>query len=224
MAHDANNVLMAVMRAAEMLTAGEAPVVQLAATILDGCSRLTAMVRHLMGLSGGARQTFVDVNDVIAPLVPSLRCLAARQRTFTTRLDLRLPPVRIRPIDLERAVLNLLSNARDATSGGGRISLSTSLVCTNSNDSVDVPRGRWVLVEVQDNGSGVDEAMLARAFEPYFTTKPPHCGTGLGLTSVLLVVRAASGHVRIHSRPGEGTRVQLWLPVPATAALEEGLS
>ncbi len=109
-------------------------------------------------------------------------------------------------------MLNLVANARDAMPGGGGVLVSTSGASSPPDGATDVPGRRWVLLEVQDGGVGMDAATLACAFDPFFTTKPDGRGTGLGLTSVWRANRAASGEVRIRSQPGNGTVVQAWLP------------
>jgi signal transduction histidine kinase len=118
------------------------------------------------------------------------------------------------PSDLERIALNLVANARDALPCGGRVQLST--LCAHATLDGAAPTSDWVIFEVRDNGSGMDEATRARACEPFFTTKPGEHGTGLGLSGVATAARAAGGRVHIESELGEGTTVQVWLPASVT--------
>ncbi len=159
-----------------------------------------------------------NVNAVLGTLVPLLRTIAGVDVQVTTRLEEPLPLVMVDPLDLERLVINLVTNGRDAMPDGGRLTISTAVARVGPEDATDAPRGRWVLVEVEDGGCGIDEATRAQVFDPFFTTKPSGRGTGLGLTSVLRVVRGAAGHVRIRSVPGNGTRVSVFLPLVARAA------
>ncbi|CAM5793864.1 histidine kinase OS=Rhizobacter sp. Root404 OX=1736528 GN=ASC76_02730 PE=4 SV=1 [Rhizobacter fulvus] len=126
-----------------------------------------------------------------------------------------LPPVYVDPAQLELAVLNLVFNARDAMPNGGRIAIGATLhaAAANALDATD-----QVCLSVADNGSGMDELTKAKAFEPYFTTKPIGAGSGLGLAQVAAFVRQSEGHASIDSVPGRGTTVSLWLPVAAADA------
>jgi signal transduction histidine kinase len=218
--HDANNVLMAITSAADELAARSTPdLAPLADEVLDGCRRLTTLMRQVMATSRAAGPKGVDVNAVIGALTPTLRTVAGANVQVVTHFQDPLPPVHMDPVDLERSLLNLVANASDAMGGRGSLLLSTSSVWRGPDDADVTTEKPWVLVEVQDRGAGMDDATLARAFEPFFTTKPAGRGTGLGLPSVLRAVRGAGGQVRIESAPGQGTRVQLWLPAsPASTS------
>jgi signal transduction histidine kinase len=126
-----------------------------------------------------------------------------------------LPPVYVDPAQLELAVLNLVFNARDAMPNGGRIRI-TATRQRPAGDAADAPDN--VCLSVADNGAGMDEVTKARAFEPYFTTKPIGAGSGLGLAQVAAFVRQSEGQATIDSAPGRGTTVSLWLPVAAVDA------
>jgi PAS domain S-box-containing protein len=120
------------------------------------------------------------------------------------------------PTQVHQVLLNLCVNARDAMPGGGRISL------TASNREVDaqyavmsrgIPAGRYVLLEVADSGSGIPPEIIDRIFEPFFTTKELGRGTGLGLSTVLGIVRSHGGFVNVYSEPGRGTTFRVYLPI-----------
>jgi signal transduction histidine kinase len=205
-AHDARNAMVPMQFAADALLGLDAsPSAQLARVIADGCQRVGAMLRRISALHHGAGPQHVDANVLIADLTSTLRALAGDEMPLTTRLESPLPAVWIDPAELERAILNLVANARDASAPGGRIVVATSA-------RLMPPSVRWVVVEVEDTGAGMDDATLARAIEPFFTTKPAGQGTGLGLSSVARIARAAGGHVEIDSAPGRGTRAHIWLP------------
>ncbi len=115
---------------------------------------------------------------------------------------------------LEAALINLVVNARDAMPDGGRIALSAESVRLSLQDLVDAPDllpGDYVRIVVADTGTGMDAKTLAKAFEPFFTTKEVGKGTGLGLSQVYGFAKQAGGHVRIHSRPGQGTSIEILL-------------
>jgi signal transduction histidine kinase len=206
-AHDARNALVPMQFAADALLGLPAPPsMQLARVIADGCQRLGAMLRRISSLRHGTGPEHVDVDSLISDLTPTLRALAGEQAQLATRLESPLPTVWIDPAELERAILNLVANARDASAPDGRIVVAT---CARSMP----PNVRWVVVEVEDFGGGMDDATLARATEPFFTTKPDGAGTGLGLPSVARAARTAGGYVELESAPGRGTRARIWLPV-----------
>jgi signal transduction histidine kinase len=145
--------------------------------------------------------------------------LAAGAAVVTTRLEHPVTGAWIHPTDLERVLVNLVANARDAMTARGQIVISTQLVSVSPSEADGIAPGRWVVLAVEDDGCGMDEAALRRATEPFFTTKSPACGSGLGLASVARAVRAAGGHLRIESAPGAGTRVRIWLSPASTDTL-----
>ncbi|WP_410823754.1 response regulator [Methylobacterium oryzisoli] len=126
-----------------------------------------------------------------------------------------LPPIRIDTNQFELALLNLAVNARDAMPGGGTITLDGIA----AGEAPDLPPGAYVRIRVADTGAGMDDSTLAKATEPFFTTKGPGKGTGLGLSMVQGLMAQSGGALRLSSAPGRGTAVDLWLPAaPALAA------
>jgi len=122
---------------------------------------------------------------------------------------------------IEQAVMNLVVNARDAMSDGGRITIITDSLETKTEIQgtlETIPAGLWCYIEVRDEGSGIDPKNLSRIFEPFFTTKPPDQGTGLGLSMVATVVRQAGGHVIVNSKKGAGTSFRLLFPQAGIAS------
>jgi CheY-like chemotaxis protein len=113
---------------------------------------------------------------------------------------------------LELAIINLAVNARDAMPTGGAITIEVRETTVEEGET-DIPHGDYVCLSLIDTGEGMDEETLARATEPFFTTKGVGRGTGLGLSMVHGLAQQLSGQLRLKSRKGEGTTAELWLPV-----------
>src|SRR5206468_3170470 len=135
--------------------------------------------------------------------------------SIETRFPLKLPKVQADPNQLELALLNLAMNASDAMPEGGPLILSAR---EETSAGGAMPAGRYVCFSVIDAGTGMDEATLARATEPFFTTKGPGKGTGLGLSMVHGVAEQSGGRLVLQSHVGKGTTAELWLPVAQAIA------
>lgn len=125
------------------------------------------------------------------------------------------------PSDLEVVLLELVSNAADATAPGGRIAIRVrdeTLEAPPAGISPDVRPGRYSILEVEDDGPGVAQTDLPHIFEPFFTSRPSHEGRGLGLSVVYGIVASCGGSVLVDSAPGAGTRVRVYLPQSAVKA------
>ncbi len=222
-AHDFSHLAMAMGElAAELREGAPGPA---AAGELEALSRRAAtLCRRLLGMARGAGEAAPTPHDVaaaVAGLVPLLR----RLTPMRVRVEAAPGPAAwavVDPAQLELALVNLAVNARDAISGEGTITLSAAEVEAAEHAALragGVPPGRWVVISVADTGAGMDAATLARASEPFFTTKPPGEGTGLGLSLVQAMAAAAGGRVLLDSAPGRGTTARLVLPArrPAPA-------
>lgn len=187
--------------------------------------RATAMTREMLDFSR-RRQGGASLADV-AEVVDGVRRLVSPSLPAGVRLTMDLaedlPQVAVDPVLLERAVLNLVNNARDAVAGRGTITIRgvrDTLAAEGSERRADLlDRGQRpaVRLEVADDGAGMDQVTRARAFEPMFTTKPDGQGTGLGLPSVLGFVTAADGALHLATEPGEGTTVTMIVPADVPA-------
>jgi CheY-like chemotaxis protein len=132
---------------------------------------------------------------------------------ITTDFEPDLPPTRVDPNQLELALLNLALNGRDAMPLGGKLVISAHREHVLAGDVPGLAPGDYVCIAEQDTGHGMDEVTLKRATEPFFTSKGAGRGTGLGLSMVDGLVAQSGGAMRITSRPGLGTTVEMWLPV-----------
>ena len=227
LAHDFNNLLTVVMGNAEALHAELAANPRLAALagmVLDAATRGSQLTQHLLAFA--RKQPLdprsVDVDELVAGFDPLLR------HTLGEHIDIKLARgaglwrALIDPAQLENAVLNLSLNARDAMPGGGQLTIETANANLDADfvaEHGDVEPGSYVVLSVTDTGTGISPENVLRVFEPFYTTKEPGKGTGLGLAMVYGFIKQSGGHVTIDSRPGEGTAVRLYLPrAPETAA------
>jgi two-component system cell cycle sensor histidine kinase/response regulator CckA len=141
----------------------------------------------------------MDLNEVVAPTATSVSRLTGGRTDVQLQLSRQPVPVLAQQIDIERILLNLVLNARDATAGDGLITIETAIV------------GRTARLTVADTGCGLTPDVQQRMFEPHFTTK--RMGTGLGLSSVAGIVQNLGGTIAVHSEPGRGTSVSILLPL-----------
>jgi CheY-like chemotaxis protein len=154
-----------------------------------------------------------------------LRRLIKENIQFSFVLDPQLDRVKADPGQIEQIVLNLVVNARDAMPNGGTLRIQTKNVEKPSSQAGEgASSSHFVLLEVTDTGTGMDQQTQAHIFEPFFTTKAVGKGTGLGLATVYGIVKQSSGHIEVQSTLGRGSSFQIFLPAEAQAAtaLEPG--
>jgi PAS domain S-box-containing protein len=149
----------------------------------------------------------VNANTLIREIADILRRVVGDAVKVELRLDSDLGNMRIDPTQFQQVLLNLTFNARDAMPQGGRLTIRTG---RHQGGTAGLPTGDFLSVRVTDTGAGMDESLQTRIFEPFFTTKPH--GTGLGLPTVLNIVKHAGGAVSVHSAPGRGTTFEIILP------------
>jgi PAS domain S-box-containing protein len=226
-AHDFNNLLTAILGSLEMLRQ------RLPKTPVDDTTRLldNAMQAGERGawltrrMLAFARHQDLELKPVdLVTLVRGMSDLLQRSLgpsvVIQTRFPLKLPDVQADPNQLELALLNLAMNGRDAMPDGGPLIMSAHEEKIAPGGAL--APGRYVCFSVTDTGIGMDEATLARATEPFFTTKGPGKGTGLGLSMVHGVAEQSGGRLILRSRKGEGTTSELWLRVADGAAEPQG--
>jgi len=218
-AHEVNNMMSVVMGIGELalnaLGRGH-PVARDVEEMIKAGARATAVTRQLLAFSRQQvlKPAVIDVGLVVRELVPALQRVLGSDRRLEVvagRADLRVVADRGQ---MEQVLVNLVANARDATTTGGEvvIGLQAAELSPEDTRSAESGPGRYVRIEVRDDGAGIAPEALARVFEPFFTTKPADQGTGLGLSMVEGVVRQTGGFVRIDSALGRGTAVGVDLP------------
>lgn len=221
-AHDFNNMLLPIIEYPKLMMK-DLPIgsknYTYAQRISKAAERMAKMNKHLLTLS---RKTAVEYevfnpNEVISDAVSFVRENCVNGLTILTDLKEDLFPISGRPMQLYRAFLNLLANAKDAIgTGGGVIRITSANQCNDSNRNgiASVETRNWVKIEVVDNGEGMAKESLAKSFELGFTSKHNHAGThcGLGLAIVRQVVQEHHGYIEVESEPGQGTCFTIMLP------------
>ena len=179
--------------------------------------RAAALTDRLLAFS--RQQTLqpqpIDCNELVASMSGIIRPAVGENIAVETVLADELWRINVDPNRLESALLNLVINARDAMTKGGRLTIETSnehLDAVYAARHDEVVEGRYVLIAVTDTGTGMTSDVAARAFEPFYTTKGIGQGSGLGLSQVFGFVKQSGGHVKIYSEVGRGTSVKIYLP------------
>jgi len=220
-AHDFNNMVGAIRAYCDVVLhelSDDAPVKDDILGIREVSDRAKELTKKLLAF--GRKQVLkpivFNLNELILDMERLIRPVAGERIEVVMNLDSDTGVVRADPNQLEQVIMNLVINARDAITSGGRISIDTSTINLDEDEASrigEVDAGSWVVVSIVDSGEGMDEETLNRAFEPFFTTKKKDRGTGLGLSMVYGILRQSGGHVLIESSPGLGTMVQILLPV-----------
>ncbi|HEV7610506.1 MAG TPA: response regulator [Steroidobacteraceae bacterium] len=226
-AHDFNNLLMAVLGSLSLLEKRlpEDPRShRLLQNAVQGAQRGAALTQRLLAFS--RRQELKPEAVNVPQLVSGMRELLERAVGHGVELRTQyqgdLPPALVDANQLELALLNVALNARDAMPAGGILTISgTHETQTAGAPDANLQTGDYVRIAVADNGVGMDEATVAKATEPFFTTKGPGKGTGLGLSMVHGLAAQSGGLLRIRSELNVGTTLELWLPMAKTADATE---
>ncbi len=215
-AHDFNNLLAVIFSytslVQEQIADGDPVCSQHIDEISKAGERAAALIRQLLVFSGRdvIEPQSLDVNDVLAGMKTLLERTIGEQIELQLTLAPDLLPVLSDRSQLEQVILNLAINARDAMTGGGKLTIETSNIRAPGRGAI--AGGHGVSLRVADTGCGMSEDVAARAFEPFFSTKPKGKGSGLGLATVYGIVAAAGGELELDSRPGVGTVLELKLP------------
>jgi PAS domain S-box-containing protein len=218
-AHDFNNLLMAVLGSLELLRKrlpSDPKMMRLVDNAMQGAQRGAGLTQRMLAFARRQelKPAVIDVAELVHGMTDLLHSSLGATVQIETDFSPGLNKVLADPNQLELAILNLAVNARDAMPRGGAIMIAAREM--NVVDAPDLKAGRYVCLSLTDEGCGMDEATRGRALEPFFTTKGVGKGTGLGLSMVHGMIDQSGGKLVLKSGKGEGTTVELWLPV-ATA-------
>ncbi len=211
-AHDFNNSLTAIGGFASLIASStsEEETRVGAETILQASRRAADLTRELLAYSRRSllKPQTIDVNELLVSVKPVVVSLLGPAVSLVIEADTPQALVRVDPGGLERAIVNLATNARDAMPDGGIVTISTRAELADASE----PGQRWICISVVDAGSGIPAEAQSKVFDPFYTTKPVGSGTGLGLAMVKGFVIQSGGQVSLSSEPGRGTAIEIRLP------------
>jgi PAS domain S-box-containing protein len=220
-AHDFNNLLTVMLGSAELLDERvppeDAKASRLLRNIMDAGRQGAELTQRLLAFA--RRQPLdprlIEIDQLVEDLTPLLRRSLGEAIEILPAFRAEHRTANIDANQLENAILNLAVNARDAMPDGGRLVIETATVTIDrpwADRYGDMAPGPHILISVSDEGTGMPAEVVARAVEPFFTTKPPGRGTGLGLSMVYGFVKQSGGHMTIYSELGHGTAINIYLP------------
>jgi PAS domain S-box-containing protein len=226
-AHDFNNMLSAILGYAELLEQDLAPdrsepldadrALRSIHGINVAAERAATLTKQLLAFSRQQEVSpeVIEVNKAVRHIDPMLRRIIGENVRLVTHLDPGAGRLRADPGQLDQILVNLVVNARDAMPTGGTVTIETGNAVFEEAYAIEhfeVSAGPFVTLVVKDTGEGMDAETRQHVYEPYFTTKEPGKGTGLGLATIYGIVRQAGGHIALYSQPGRGTTFKVYLP------------
>ncbi|GAA4346463.1 hypothetical protein GCM10023165_31070 [Variovorax defluvii] len=221
LAHDFNNLLAAISGSLELMRRrgfeGRAAEMDRYVGVAQGAVKRASSLTHRL-LAFSRRQTLepkpLNPNRLVGDMEELIRRTMGPQVSLEVVSAVGVWNVHADPSQLESALLNLCINARDAMPEGGRLTIETANRWIDARTAAgrDLAPGQYVSLSVSDTGVGMSSDVAARAFDPFYTTKPIGMGTGLGLSMVYGFAKQSGGQVRIYSEPGQGTTVSIYLP------------
>ncbi len=220
-AHDFNNILSPLLGYAELLRADipqDSPIQKYINGILNATNRSRDLVRQILAFSRQSQQEVVPmkVQPVIREALKLLRSSLPTTIDIQQNIDNACGVVNVDPTKIHQIMMNLATNAYHAMEEtGGTLDISLKQVHLDSNAAsfTALPPGEYARLVVSDTGMGIEQNVLAKVFDPYFTTKDTGKGTGLGLSIVEGIVKGSNGDIRIFSAPGQGTEIHVYLPI-----------
>jgi two-component system cell cycle sensor histidine kinase/response regulator CckA len=229
-AHDFNNLLGAIMMATDFLLNAHKPTdpsFQDIMQVKQNANRAASLVRQLLAFSRKQtmRPQVLDLGEALSDLTVLLRRLIGENVTLNVLQVRDLWPVKVDVGQFEQVIINLAVNARDAMPMGGKLTLRTANIGAEDSASYQLkglPLGEYVLVEVEDTGSGIAPEIIDKIFDPFYTTKEVGKGTGLGLSTVYGIIKQTGGFIYVSSELKKGTTFRIFLPrhIPAADDVE----
>jgi two-component system cell cycle sensor histidine kinase/response regulator CckA len=219
-AHDFNNVLGAIMMATDFLVNAHKPTdpsFQDIMQIRQNANRAAGLVRHLLAFSRKQtlRPQVLGLGEALSDLTMLLRRLIGENVTLSVVHGRDLWPVKVDVAQFEQVIVNLAVNARDAMPDGGKLTLRTANIASEEAARFNykgMPLGEYVMIEVEDTGTGIAPDIRDKIFDPFFTTKEVNKGTGLGLSTVFGIIKQTGGFIYLDTEVGKGTTFRIFLP------------
>ncbi len=216
-AHDFNNLLMAILSSLQLVQKrlpAEPRITPLLDNAVQAAKRGASLTQRMLAFARrqALNPEFVDVTTLVNGMIELLQRSLGPSIAIATNFDRGLDLIQVDTNQFEMALLNLAVNARDAMPSGGTMTISARQQSIPSGHSSNLSPGKYVCLTVADTGEGMDETTLAKAAEPFFTTKGVGKGTGLGLSMVHGLAEQLGGRLILKSRRNEGTIAEIWLP------------
>ena len=228
-AHDFNNLLTAMIGYCDLLLEKYLPSDQSFSDIIQikqNANRASNLVRQLLAFS--RQQTMqpkvLSVTDMLSELSALLKRLLGAKIELKVVHSREVGYIKVDQIQFEQVIINLAVNARDAMKDGGTLSIKSQAYTTHEAKLLrgsSMPAGKYVLIEITDTGTGIDEKLLNRIFDPFFSTKEKGHGTGLGLSTVYGIVNQTGGFISVESELGVGTKFSLYFPMVSAENVSE---
>jgi PAS domain S-box-containing protein len=221
-AHDFNNLLTVVLGNLQLLrmTSLDGDQQDSIPSIEAAAERAAAITRQLLaiGRRQPSRPLSLSLNDNVRQLAGLLRGMVPEHVLIRSELEADLPNILADPGQLDQVVLNLVANARDAMPDGGALQIETfTTELKHPEQLAPLAPGRYATLRVKDTGLGMSAETRERVFEPFFSTKSPTLGTGLGLATVYGIVKQHGGHIVVESEPGHGSSFSVYFPASTEA-------
>ena len=223
-AHDLNNILSPIMMAIDMLrmNAKDESSIKWLKIMKENAERGAELVRQVLTFARGMAgdRMPVQLKHIVKDLVGVLTQTMPKTVHVSFEVDPELWMISADPTQIHQILMNVCINARDAMPAGGHISIKATNVSIDENYArmnIDATPGNYVLLEVNDTGTGMSADVIKRIFDPFFTTKDIGEGTGLGLSTALTIIKSHGGFINVYSEPGKGSRFSIYLPSAETS-------
>ncbi|MEH2240980.1 PAS domain S-box protein [Nostoc sp.] len=220
-AHDLNNILTPILAAAQLAQEkffqDEEYSGQLMALVESNAKRGAALVKQVLSFARGFKgeRTIIQIKYLISEIIQISKQTFPKSIEFSTVIPEDIWAITVDTTQLHQVLMNLVVNARDALPDGGNIKISAENKFIDeayTRMNLDAKVGHYIVITVADNGIGIPPDILDRIFDPFFTTKEVNAGTGLGLSTVLGIIRSHDGFIKVSSNVGRGSKFDLFLP------------